>query len=131
MKKLLALWVLSALIQGEGGGRISRAVLSASREGPDARVFPSSLKKLWLRLELEGVPPDTPLTCVFLAEKTQAAPPEHRLDQVRLEVGGLINRVTCSLSQPQPGWSLGAYRLEVYLGNGQTPTLQLRFRIAP
>lgn len=129
MKRLPVLWVLSALVQGEGGGRISRAVLSASREGPDARVFPSSLKKLWLRLELERVPPNTPLTCVFLAEKTQTAPPEHRLDQVRLEVGGLINRVSCSLSQPQPGWSLGVYRVEVYLGNGQTPTLQIHFQI--
>ncbi|RIH88098.1 hypothetical protein [Calidithermus roseus] len=131
MKQLLALLALGSLAQGEGAGRISRAVLSASREGPDARVFPASLEKLWLRLELEGVPPDTPLTCAFLAEKAQAAPPEHELDQARLEVGGLVNRVTCNLNRPQQGWPPGAYRVEVYLGDGPTPTLQIRFQIVP
>ncbi|WP_027892843.1 hypothetical protein [Calidithermus chliarophilus] len=129
MKRLLALWVLGSLAQGEGPGRVSRAVLSASRGGSDARAFPASLEKLWLRLELEGVPPDTPLTCAFLAEKAQAVPPERELERARLEVGGLINRVTYKLSRPPQGWSPGVYRVEVYLGGGQAPTLQIRFQI--
>ena len=117
--------------QAGGSGRITQAVLSSMKDGAARDVIPPDAPRVWLRLDLAETPPGTTLRCAFIATSTGVAPPDYRIDEVTLRVGGAINRAYCSLSRPNAGWPPGEYRVEVFLGQTEQPTLTLTFKVSP
>ncbi|MGZ5092194.1 MAG: hypothetical protein ACXWCY_09065 [Burkholderiales bacterium] len=69
------------------------------------------------------------LKAAWIAEKTQAAPPNYLIDSVELTVGPLMNSASFAMSKPNAGWPLGDYRVELSINRKLVNTV--RFKIAP
>jgi|SRR5450432_1977376 len=91
-------------------------------------VFTPDTPKIFLKAELVDVPGGAKLTGTWIAEKTDAAPPNYKIDSVDLTVGTLMNVATFSLSKPNAGWPIGDYRVELFIDG--KPVTKARFKVA-
>ena len=66
--------------------------------------------------QLEDVDQDTKLSAAWIAEKTDAAPANYKIDSTDLTAKAGMDEATFTLSKPNNGWPVGKYRLEIYLG---------------
>lgn len=92
----------------------------------NATSFPAaSTDKVFVLFSLADAPAGTAVRCLWIAERTTSAPPDTKIDEVTLQMGGAITRGTCSLSRPTNGWPVGDYRVEISVGG--TPGYTARF----
>jgi hypothetical protein len=104
-------------------------VFSASAESGDAKdVFATDTPKIYLRAELEDVDQDTKVSAAWIAEKTDAAPPNYKIDSTDLTAKSGMDVATFSLSKPNAGWPAGDYRVELSI-NGK-PATSAHFKVA-
>jgi hypothetical protein len=89
-------------------------------------VFAPDTPVIYAIFVLADVPANTTLRCVWIAEKTQVAPPDHKIDEFKIQVGGRITQGNCSFSKPTAGWPVGEYRLEMSLGERLAHTARFR-----
>jgi hypothetical protein len=108
--------------------RYSDIVLSDSDGGPAKAVFTPQTPKLFLRAKLVDMPSGSTLKCDWIAEKTQVAPPNYRIDGVELKVGSLMNTAKFSMSKPNAGWPEGDYRADLFIDG--KPATQVKFKVA-
>ena len=101
-----------------GPPRLATVVLTDDKDRKvEKTIFTPTTAKIYAVFTLADVPARTPLKCVWIAEKTQVAPPNYKVDEVTLNVGGLITGGNCALSKPTNGWPVGDYRVDMYLGD--------------
>ena len=112
-----------------GEPRFENVVLSDVKEGAAKKVFGPNTPQVFLAARLADVPAGSKLKSVWIAEKTQVAPPNYEIDKTELTGGGAINRVTFSLSRPNAGWPAGDYRVDLFVNN--KPASTVRFSVAP
>jgi hypothetical protein len=89
-------------------------------------VFAPDTPVIYAVFVLADVPAGTTLRCVWIAEKTQVAPPDYKIDEFKIQVGGRITQGNCSFSKPTAGWPVGEYRLEMSLGERLAHTGRFR-----
>ncbi len=101
-----------------GSPRYQGLVLSDSKDGAAKSTFKPATAKIFLRAKLADVPAGAKVRADWIAEKTQVAPPNYRIDQTELTGGATMNQVTYSLSKPDAGWPTGKYRVDLFI-NGR------------
>ena len=91
-------------------------------------VFKPDTPKITLHAELLDVAKGTTLIASWIAEKTEVAPPNYKIDSAAV-TSGIGADATFSLSKPDNGWPAGDYRVELSI-NG-VPAKSAKFQIAP
>lgn len=121
--------VMAVLLLGLGT-RLAAAVDTAAPSSPhfettlltddedqqqEQGVFGHVTPKIYVIATLADTPAGTPAKVVWIAEKTEVAPPDYVIITKEMQAGGMINRVTFSISPPDNGWPAGMYRAELYI----------------
>jgi hypothetical protein len=109
--------------------RFENLVLSDAREGDAKKAFTPNTAQIFLKARLADVKAGSKLKGVWIAEKTQVAPPDYQIDSTEMTVGSLMNLATFSLSKPTAGWPTGDYRVELSIDG--KPAGSVRFSVAP
>jgi hypothetical protein len=125
---LMAGAFLAAAVQA-AEPRFENLVLSDARGGAAKKVFTPDTAQIFLAASLADVKPGSKLKGVWIAEKTEVAPPDYPIDSTEMTVGSLMNRATFSLSKPTAGWPAGDYRVELFIDG--KPAGTVRFSVAP
>jgi len=86
-----------------------------SERRQEKSVFGHDTPMIYVIATLVDTPSGTPVKVVWIAEKTAAAPPDYVILSKEMQAGGVINRVTFSMSRPNTGWPAGIYRAELYI----------------
>ena len=101
-----------------GQPRFTTVILTDDKERKvEKSVFAPNTPKIYAIFTLADVPRGTKLKCVWIAEKTEVAPPNYKIDEASMDVGGLINGGNCNFSKPTDGWPVGQYRVDMYLSD--------------
>ena len=95
--------------------RYGELVLSTNDDDNTSQeVFAPDTPKIFLHAQLLNIANEkTSLGAVWIAEKTDAAPPNFKIDSIALNAGRSMNLATFSLSKPNSGWPVGEYRVEL------------------
>lgn len=131
---LLVLVVVSAAACGRGTGqpkgepRFATVVLTNDKESTVSKTsFTPDTPKVYAVFTLADVPSGTTVKSVWIAEQTEVAAPNYRLDEASLTMGGSVTSGNFSFSRPTSGWPPGEYRVELYIGDrlGHTARFQI------
>ena len=96
-----------------GSPRYSDVVMSDSRGGPPKSTFTPQTAKLFVHAKLVDVPSGSKVKSDWIAEKTQVAPPNYKIDSSELTVRAFMNEVDFNFSKPTAGWPEGDYRVDL------------------
>jgi hypothetical protein len=83
--------------------------------------FATDTPKIYLHVQIEDVAKDSKLTATWIAEKTDAAPPDYKIDSADVAATAGMDEATFTLSKPNAGWPVGKYRVELSI-NGKLAT---------
>jgi hypothetical protein len=114
--------------QAPGEPRFTSVRLTDTRESTEEKtVFTGDTPKVYAIFTIAAVPAGTPIKSVWIAEKTDVAPADHKIDEATLTMGGNVTSGTFSFSRPTNGWPAGNYRIELYIGErlGHTARFQV------
>ena len=121
--------LLFAISAHAGGAKYGALTFSDNHENDDPKsTFATDTPKIFLNAELIDFDGGEKVSGAWIAEKTDAAPPNYKIDSVDLTVGDSMNVATFSLSKPNAGWPVGDYRVDLTI-NGK-PAGVARFKIA-
>ena len=109
--------------------RYGEVVVSDSQGGDERAVFAPTTPKIYLTAEIEDVAKGTKLTSKWIAEKTQAAPPNYEIASADVSPTPKMDVADFSLSKPTQGWPVGDYRVELLINDKLAETV--RFKVAP
>lgn len=90
--------------------------------------FATDTPKIFLHVQLQDVANDTKLSAAWIAEKTDAAPANYKIDSTELTANEGMDEATFTLSKPTAGWPAGDYRVDLSV-NGKVAASG-NFRIA-
>ncbi len=90
--------------------------------------FASDTPKIFLHVQLQDVANETKLSAAWIAEKTDAAPANYKIDSTELTAKEGMDEATFTLSKPNAGWPAGDYRVDLSI-NGKVAASG-NFRIA-
>lgn len=94
--------------------------LSSEKDGASQSIFAPDATEIFLHVDLTGVASGSTFTCSWIAEDTHgAAPANFKIAATDFKVGAIDNVADCSVSKPNAGWPVGAYRVDLAV-NGQT-----------
>ncbi len=111
-----------------GSPRYSDMVLSDVQDGAAKGTFAPQTAKIFLRTKLVDVPSGSRVKSDWIAEKTQVAPPNYKIDSVEMKVGPMGNSANFNFSKPTAGWPLGDYRIDLFIDD--KPAGQVKFKVA-
>jgi hypothetical protein len=111
-----------------GSPRYSDMVLSDAQDGAAKATFAPQTPKLFLRTKLVDVPTGSRVKSEWIAEKTQAAPPNYKIDSVEMKVGPMGNAANFNFSKPTAGWPVGDYRVDLFIDDKLAS--QVKFKVA-
>jgi hypothetical protein len=115
---------------GAGDPRYEDITVTDDKDSAVAREsFTPDTPKIFVVCRLADVPAGTRLKSVWIAEKTDVAPPNYEIDSYELTGGGDMNRISFSFSRPDAGWPAGDYRVDLYIDGN--PVDSARFRVKP
>lgn len=121
--------LLLATAAQAGEPRYSDLTFSASEDNSaPTEVFATDTPKIFLHAALVDVASGAKLSGTWIAEKTDAAPPNYKIDSVTMTAGMLMNVATFSLSKPTAGWPVGDYRVDLAIDG--KPAGSAHFKIA-
>ncbi len=109
--------LLMAAVVWAGEPRYEKPVLSDSKGGVAKNKFSKDTALLVLESKIADVPNGAKLRGAWIAEKTQVAPPNYRIDGTELVKGPLMNQVTFTMSRPNNGWPVGDYRVDLFIND--------------
>jgi hypothetical protein len=109
--------------------RYTELRLSDAKDGTPKQVFAPTTPKIFLSTKLLDVPTGAKLKGAWIAEKTNAAPPNFLIDSVELTVGPLMNSASFTMSKPNAGWPPGDYRVDLGINGKVVNTV--RFKVVP
>jgi hypothetical protein len=126
---LTATFALIVATAQAGEPRYSDLKFSANEDNASpTEVFTPDTPKIFLHAALVDVASGAKLSGTWIAEKTDAAPPNYKIDSVTMTAGMITNVATFSLSKPTAGWPVGDYRVELAIDD--KPAGSAHFKIA-
>jgi len=126
----LGMFICLCPLVASGQGTVSKAVLGTGVTdkfqitGP-TNVFPPDTPKIYCAWKVEGVKAGTPVRSVWIAEDVgKVAPPNYKIDEATFNPpAGAPSEGSFALNQPNAGFPVGKYRLEIYMGSTLAKTL--------
>jgi len=110
-----------------GTPRYDETVITDDKESKvEKNVFLPETPNIYVLATLADVPTETTVKAVWIAEKTDAAPPDYEIDRTEMKAGGPMNEVKFSFSKPDAGWPVGDYRVELYIGAEMVKAVRFR-----
>jgi hypothetical protein len=110
-----------------GEPRYGQAAFSMPDSKSAQLVFKPDTPKIVLHVELLDVPKGTTLAADWIAEKTEVAPANYKIDSAET-AAGKSDEVEFTLSKPNTGWPTGDYRVELSIDGEHAKTV--RFQVA-
>ena len=92
-------------------------------------MFETDTPKIFLHAEVDDVEAGTKLSATWIAEKTDKAPPNTRIDSIILTANDDTDFADFALSKPNAGWPVGDYRVDLSIDG--SPAGSARFQISP
>ena len=87
---------------------------SDRRDGNSPKeVFASDTPKIFLHAQLVEIDNGTKLTATWIAENTEGAPADFKIESTDLTASESMKDATFALSKPNAGWPEGNYRVEL------------------
>lgn len=77
-------------------------------------TFAPDTAAIHARGTVENVPNGDKIRGVWICTKSEAAPPDFKIDEATVTVGPMMNTVTFTISKPNKGFPVGEYRIEIY-----------------
>lgn len=112
------LFVLSAVAAHAAGDHIGRTALVVDTGTEVQQAFAPDTPKIVLHVELKNPTVGAKIEGAWIAVKTDAAPPNYKIDAATVTVDNEQDEATFGLSKPDSGWPAGAYQVEIrYDGN--------------
>lgn len=99
-----------------------RVAFSESEDGDAAVTFAPDVPQIYMHIELLDWDKDAAVTGAWIAEKVEGAPPNYTIDTAAVEAKSGFKEVTLSLSKPNKGWPVGAYRVEISVDGKKAKT---------
>ncbi len=87
-------------------------------------TFGVTTPKIFVFFDFENVGKGSALKGTWICEKSEAAPPNYKIDEATIDVGLLTNTGNFSLSKPTNGWPVGTYRVELSIDNKLMDTVK-------
>jgi hypothetical protein len=112
-----------------GEPRFEGMVLSDAKGGAAKNVFNPKTAKVYLTGKLQDMPAGAKVKAVWIAEKTNAAPPNYQIDATEHTTSRGMNNASFALSGPNAGWPVGDYRVELFINGKKAGTH--RFSVKP
>jgi hypothetical protein len=111
-----------------GAPRYADPVLSDAEGGAAKATFKPDTPKIFLHTKLADVASGSRLRANWVAEKTQVAPPNYKIDSVELKVGPGMDTARFSMTKPNAGWPEGDYRVDLLIDD--KPATQAKFKVS-
>lgn len=132
---VLLLMVASALIgsasvTAAGQPRIATAYLAEQKDGKRVSAFKPESQYVYVMFTLADAPRGTLVRCLWFAEKVEVVPPDYKLyeAEVRMGGGGVNDKGNCWISRPNNGWPVGRYRVELYVAERKGRAIRFNVR---
>ncbi|MEX0765945.1 MAG: hypothetical protein WD140_03985 [bacterium] len=118
------------VVQAAGQPRIASAYLAEQKDGKRVSAFKPDSQFVYVMFTLADAPRGTLVRCLWFAEKVEVVPPDYKLyeAQVRMGGGGVDNQGNCWISRPNNGWPVGRYRVELYVAERKGRALRFNVR---
>lgn len=84
---------------------------------PPRSTFAADTPKIVLGIQIRGLRPDDKLTATWVAEKTDASPPNFEIVSTSIPTGA-SELVSSSMTKPSAGWPPGRYRVDLRVNGG-------------
>ena len=97
-------------------------------DGDAQTVFKSDTPNIFLHAEIDDVDAGTKLSATWIAEKTDKAPPNTRIDSAVVVADDDTDFADFELSKPNAGWPVGDYRVDLSIDG--SPAGSAHFKIA-
>lgn len=129
---IVAVVMLPSYVLASATASLADIIITDVRDsGTEKTTFIDQPAKIYVQFRLVDAPAGTRVRCLWIAQDAQSAPPNYKIDDVSMRMGGLVNRGTCSLSKPNRGWPPGDYRVEIYLEDRLAHTARFKVAAAP
>jgi len=116
-------------IAAPGATSFGELTVGTSKEatGVQQQVFRPDTPKIFVNAQVLNVANGVVVRGEWIAEKTDAAPANYRIDSAEMTLNGFQNVANFSLSRPDAGWPAGDYRVDLFV-NGKADK-SVRFRV--
>jgi len=126
MKHLITALIGTVVLAASGyAGAVEIEVrLATALNGESVTSFAPDTAKLFALCKTKGLQKGDELRGVWIADDVgEAAPKETRMDEKTLDADADMSNGVYSLSRPDNGWPPGSYRLEIYVDDALTKTV--------
>jgi len=125
---LAGAFVLLAATAAYADPHVAQTAFS-TEDGTTAQdVFPPDTSKIVLHVQVQDVTEETKFDADWIAEKTDVAPANYKIDTSHVVAESGIDELEFTLSRPNAGWPTGDYRVDVSIGG--EPATSVRFKVA-
>jgi hypothetical protein len=118
------------VVRAGGQPRIASAYLAEQKDGKRVSAFKPDSQFVYVMFTLADAPRGTLVRCLWFAEKVEVVPPDYKLyeAEVRMGGGGVNNKGNCWISRPNNGWPVGRYRVELHIAERKGRSLRFNVR---
>ena len=126
----LAFGGFTNVVRAAGQPRIAGAYLAEQKDGKRVSAFTPKSPYIYVLFTLADAPRGTLVRCLWFAEKVAVVPPDYKLyeAEVRMGGGGVNNKGNCWISRPDNGWPVGLYRVELHVAQKKDRSLRFNVR---
>jgi hypothetical protein len=129
IKAILAgAFVLLAATAAQADPHIGQTALALVDSNTAQDVFKPDTPKIVLHAELVDMPDGTKVAADWIAEKTDAAPANYKIDSAEIVTTKAINEASFSMTKPDAGWPVGDYRVDLSIDG--KPATSVKFTVA-
>jgi hypothetical protein len=115
----LSFGLSAAVAHADSPTHIDKAIMVLpGKDSPPQTEFAPDAPKILLDVLLRGSKAGDKVTASWIAEKTQVAPPNYKIDSATFEVS-TGNTLAFSMTKPNAGWPTGDYRVDVTYNGAQ------------
>jgi len=128
-KALLAgAFILLAATAAQADPHIGQTAFSTVDGTTAQEVFPTDAAKIVLHVQLLDVTAETKIDADWIAEKTDAAPANYKIDTSHVTAQAAMTEAAVDLTKPDAGWPTGDYRVDLSVDG--KPATSVHFKVA-
>jgi len=101
-------------------------MLSNEPDGRPTTTFSANAPGIYARWQGHGLRPSATVSAVWVADNTENAPANYKIDETSTVVKTADSDGTFTLDRPDDGWSPGDYRVEFHVDNAPAQTVKFK-----